>query len=177
MLLEIIGELSHDCGFYPQITHVETQMTRFAITTCLLLVSFRVGCNSQPQKIAQSDCDGGTELQWAGVDMCNQERDKQHTHNKPVTLSVRGCNGIHVKNDKDFDLRLDRMSKAGTGTCPANSSDNPFTNKFPYDSNGKPKEFHTGKVRDTNSIGCTYELYFTPKENPSSCDPHIALEQ
>ena len=162
-------------------------MGRTSFALCLLFGLLTLGCDSQrkaggpspPSKKATSfpDCKADSshpgpvaEAEWSGAEMCAQEQQKDaHMALPAVKISMDKCPGIHFKHDSDYRLDMMILSENSTSTCPAN----PFEKNFPFDSTKTgAKEFHTGKLKNKNAVGCTYEIYFKPKTG-ATCDPHI----
>lgn len=155
-------------------------MARTWFAACLVFGLLTLGCQSQrkpggppppPPTVAKfADCDQNVEAEWIGADMCAQEQQKDaHMALPPVKISLGKCPGIHIKHDTDFHLDMIILADNTTNSCPAN----PFQKNFPFDSTqAGAKEFHTGKLKTKDAVGCRYEIYFTPKTG-AKCDPHI----
>lgn len=158
-------------------------MARTSFALCLIFGLLTLGCEQrktgggQPpppkgQPTSFPDCNNGVEAEWGGADMCAQEQQKDaHMALPAVKTSMDKCPGIHFKHDSDFRLDMMIYAENSTSSCPAN----PFEKNFPFDSTkAGAKEFHSGKVKTKNAVGCSYEIYFTPKTG-ASCDPHISI--
>lgn len=118
-----------------------------------------------------ADCES-VELEWTGDGMCQEEMDKTHTDKPAAYINYTTCPGIHIMHLSDYTLDLKVLKENSDQTCGKILA---WDHKFPYQSKNGGKQFHTDKITDKKAVGCTYEIVFTPLDQPKACDPHVII--